>query len=85
MIDAELQAEGLTVLPLRLETISIRGGNVHQDSYISQRNFSNQIGGNSLYGSNDQFNFQSNYADVDQDVDYRIRVHGVIEDNRRYR
>jgi hypothetical protein len=83
MTDLELQAEGLTVLPLRLETITVKGGDVTQKSWLDQTNFNNQIGGDCKLSNCDQWNFQSNWADVDQDVDYEIEVEDVIEDNRK--
>lgn len=75
MTDAELQGEQLTVLPLRLETIhwrrggdfDFRGGDVDQDARIFQSNRSNQEDG--FF----QFNRQSNWANIDQDVDQDFR------------
>ncbi len=82
MTDAELQGEQLVVLPQRMETMRcfgcdggffFRGGNVSQFSNIHQSNFNNQIGGDCLRSNCDQFNFQSNSAFVDQDVDQFFR------------
>lgn len=83
MTDLELQAEGLTVLPLRLETITVKGGDVTQKSWIDQDNFSNQVGGDCKLSDCDQENWQSNKADVDQKADVEIEVEDVIEDRRK--
>ncbi len=83
MTDLELQAEGLIVLPLRLETITVKGGDVDQSSWLNQKNFNNQIGGTCLESDCNQFNFQSNWAEVDQDVDYELEVENVIADKRQ--
>ncbi len=83
MTDLELQAEGLTVLPLRLETITVRGGAVDQNSWLDQTNFNNQIGGDCLKSNCDQWNVQSNWADVDQSVKSQVEIEDVIEDNRK--
>ncbi len=72
MTDTELQAEQLVVLPQRLETIHFRGGGVSQRSFIDQDNFNQQFGGRCFGSSCDQFNAQSNWANVDQDVDQRF-------------
>ncbi|CCF84116.1 hypothetical protein [Nitrolancea hollandica] len=76
MTDAELQAEELTVLPQRLETIFIGSGGVSQSSNIHQSNFNNQIGGTCFHASCGQFNSQSNVANVHQHVSERFNVHG---------
>ena len=83
MTDLELQAEGLIVLPLRLETITVKGGDVDQSSWLNQKNFNNQIGGTCLESDCNQFNFQSNWAEVDQDADVEVEVENVIEDGRK--
>lgn len=83
MSDAELQAEQLDVLPLRLETITIRTGSVSQVSSIHQSNFSNQIGGDCFKASCDQVNVQSNTAVVHQDLDQRITVRHFVEHRHR--
>src|SRR5690606_25865521 len=83
MTNLELQAEHLTVLPLRLETITVRGGAVTQRSFLDQDNFNNQIGGDCLRASCDQFNWQSNFADVDQRVRSSVEIKDVIEDHRK--
>jgi hypothetical protein len=83
MTDLELQAEGLIVLPLRLETITVKGGDVDQSSWLNQKNFNNQIGGTCLESDCNQFNFQSNWAEVDQDADVEVEVENVIEDSRK--
>jgi hypothetical protein len=67
MSDAELQAEELTVLPQRLETIFIS-----QVSNNHQSNFNNQIGGHCFKADCSQVNVQSNRAFVDQDVFQRF-------------
>lgn len=80
MTDAELQGEKFVVLPLRMETMHFGGfggrrffgGDVNQFSDIDQRNFSNQIGGRCIFADCDQFNAQSNFADVDQRVNQRF-------------
>lgn len=74
MTDAELQAERLTVLPQRMETITIRGGSVSQSSSIHQSNFNNQIGGRCFHASCDQVNVQSNSASVHQNVSQHLGV-----------
>ncbi len=76
MTDAELQAEQLTVLPQRLETIHFRGGGVSQRSFIDQSNFNNQIGGDCFRASCDQVSVQSNSASVHQSVSQGFRFHG---------
>ncbi len=75
MSDAELQAEQLVVLPQRLETMhwggwggGWGGGPVSQRSFIDQSNFNNQIGGDCFRAGCNQFNSQSNWANVDQNV-----------------
>ncbi len=83
MTDLELQAEGLTVLPLRLETITVKGGDVTQKSWLDQNNFSNQVGGTCKLSYCNQFNFQDNWAEVDQDADVEVEVENVIEDHRK--
>ena len=83
MTDLELQAEGLIVLPLRLETITVKGGDVDQSSWLNQKNFNNQIGGTCLESDCNQFNFQSNWAEVDQDADVEVEVESVIEEGRK--
>ncbi len=83
MTSLELQAESLTVLPLRLETIVISGGPVKQDSWLNQRNFNNQIGGDCLKADCNQYNWQSNFADVDQRVRTSTKLEDVIEDARK--
>jgi hypothetical protein len=76
MTDAELQAEQLTVLPQRLETIFIGSGPVHQSSNIHQSNFSSQVGGDCFHAGCNQFNSQSNVANVHQHVSQGFRFHG---------
>ncbi len=68
MTNLELQAEHLMVLPLRLETITIGGpkGTVDQNSWLNQRNFNNQVGGDCKLASCNQFNWQANFAKVHQ-------------------
>ncbi|CCF86238.1 hypothetical protein [Nitrolancea hollandica] len=83
MTNLELQAESLTVLPLRLETIVISGGPVKQDSWLNQRNFNNQVGGDCLKASCNQYNWQANFADVDQKVRSSTTLKDVIEDARK--
>jgi hypothetical protein len=83
MTNLELQAEGLTVLPLRLETITIGGGPVHQDSWLNQNNSNNQIGGTCLRAGCNQFNAQANFADVDQTRISTTTLKDVIEDHRK--
>jgi hypothetical protein len=83
MTNLELQAERLTVLPLRLETIVISGGPVKQDSWLNQRNFNNQVGGDCLRANCNQYNWQANFADVDQSVRSSTKLTDVIEDARK--
>ncbi len=83
MTNLELQAESLTVLPLRLETITISGGPVRQDSWLNQRNFNNQVGGDCLRAGCNQYNWQANFADVDQRVRSSTTLKDVIEDARK--
>jgi hypothetical protein len=83
MTNLELQAESLTVLPLRLETIVISGGPVKQDSWLNQRNFNNQVGGDCLRANCNQYNWQANFADVDQSVRSSTKLTDVIEDARK--
>jgi hypothetical protein len=83
MTSLELQAECLTVLPLRLETIVISGGPVKQDSWLNQRNFNNQVGGDCKLASCNQFNAQANFADVDQRFKSSTTLKDVIEDHRK--
>jgi hypothetical protein len=44
MTDLEFHSEQLAVLPLRLEAVTISGGQVTQQAAIEQINFNNQIG-----------------------------------------
>ncbi len=83
MTNFELQAEGLTVLPLRLETIVVAGGPVKQDSWLNQNNFNNQVGGDCKLSHCNQFNWQSNFADVDQRFKSTTKIEDVIEDHRK--
>ncbi len=83
MTTSDLQSERLTVLPLRLETIVISGGPVHQDSWLNQSNRSNQVGGDCLRAGCNQFNAQSNWADVDQRFRSTTTIKDVIEDHRK--
>jgi hypothetical protein len=83
MTNLELQADSLTVLPLRLETIVISGGPVKQDSWLNQRNFNNQVGGDCLRANCNQYNWQANFADVDQSVRSSTKLTDVIEDARK--
>ncbi len=68
MTSLDLQAEHFAVLPLRLETITIGGpkGTVDQNSWLNQNNFNNQVGGDCLKADCNQFNWQANFAHVDQ-------------------
>lgn len=83
MTNLELQAESLTVLPLRLETITISGGAVTQKSYLDQGNFNNQVGGDCLKANCDQLNIQFNAAKVNQSFTSSTKLTDVIEDNRK--
>jgi hypothetical protein len=71
------------VVPMRLETITIRAGDVTQTAAIDQTNFSNQIGGDCLRSSCDQTNVGVNVAEITQRADEDVDVRDVIEDNRR--
>jgi hypothetical protein len=82
MTHSELQAEQLVVLPLRLETVTVAGGDAAQQSGISQFNFNNMIGGDCIESNCSQSSFQFNNAYVNQDLDYELEVENVIEDSR---
>ncbi len=71
------------MLPLRLETITIRAGDVTQAAAINQTNFSNQVGGDCLRASCDQTNVGVNVADITQRANQDVDVRDVIEDSRR--
>lgn len=86
MTSFELQAESLTVLPLRLETITIGGpkGTVTQDSWIGQHGANNQLGGSCKLADCDQANVGANLADIGQTrVGGGATLTDVIEDNSR--
>ncbi len=83
MTSFDLQAEALTVLPLRLETITISGGAVTQTSKLDQHNFNNQVGGDCKLSNCDQFNAQANIAKVSQRRVSTVTLKDVIEDNRK--
>ncbi len=83
MSNSDLWAEQLVVLPMRLETITIKAGDVTQKAWIDQTNFSNQVGGDCLRASCDQTNVGTNVADITQRANQDVDVRDVIEDNRR--
>ncbi len=83
MSNSDLWAEQLVILPMRLETITIKAGDVTQKAWVDQTNFSNQIGGDCKLSSCDQFNVGVNVADVTQRADQDVDLTDVIEDNRR--
>jgi hypothetical protein len=83
MTDYELHGGQLAVLPLRLETVTITGGNVTQQAALEQINFNNQIGGNCLKASCDQVNVGINAASITQNAPQATSVTDVIEDSRR--
>ena len=62
MTDLDLQAEGLTVLPLRLETMTIDGPKcaVDQGSFIRQHRAHNHAGGDGMLVSCDETSTQTN-------------------------
>jgi hypothetical protein len=81
--NSDLRAEQLVVLPMRLETITIKAGDVTQGAWLDQSNFSNQVGGDCKLSSCDQFNVGVNVAEITQRTDQDVDLTDVIEDNRR--
>jgi hypothetical protein len=83
MTHSALQAEQLVVLPTRLETITIRNGDVAQRAPVSQINFNNQIGGDCIRATCTQSNMGINVAYVNESATSTTNLTDVIEDNRQ--
>ncbi len=82
MTDLELHGEHLAVLPLRLETVTISGGEVTQKAAIEQINFNNQIGGSCLDADCTQTKTGVNTAAITQRANSTVTITDVIEDSR---
>ncbi len=86
MTNLELQGERLTVLPLRMETITIGGpaGTVDQVSKLHQHSANNGAGGDCKLSHCKQFNAQANAADINQKrMGGGATLEDVIEDNSK--
>lgn len=77
----ELDDERLMILPMRLETIVITGGPVHQRSVVSQTNVNEQVGGECIKSGCDQTHSGVKIVRVDQTLASETSLGDVIDDH----
>jgi hypothetical protein len=79
MTYSELHEQQFAVLPLCLETISVSGGPVHQQSGLVQHNFNNMVGGDCIGGNCSQSSLKFNLGTVNQSASSSTTMTDMID------